>query len=275
MYKCIVTGATGWEVTAIVRDRTRLRYLNDMQDGIEIFEYDGDIQKLITLFSTVSPDVVFHIAASIITNDDSSRVKPLIASNIEFGTEILEAMKRTDSHLFVTTGTNWQNYNSSTYNPVDLYAATKEAFEKIVQYYVDAHGIRAISLRLFDVYGDDDDRPKLLNLLKSIAGTDQIIDVTEGEQLIHMVHIDDIVNGYIQAYQVLKTTPTALFQVYGLPSKQAVTLRTLVGRLEKVIDKKIKINWGGRRYKDREVMIPTDAYETLPGWQPSREVFIN
>ena len=112
-------------------------------------EYDGNASSLCDYFRSVKADVVFHLAAAVITNHTPDQVAVLVQSNIQFGTEILEAMKQSGIKLIVSTGSYWQNYNSDSYNPVDLYAATKEAFEKIVQYYVDAFDIRHINLTNF------------------------------------------------------------------------------------------------------------------------------
>ena len=165
--KCIITGATGyigshilkyilskeWDIHVVADPKFGFEAIEDVRSQIDIFEYDGDINSLIAYFQKVNADVVFHLAAAVITNYKPEQVPVLIQSNIQFGTEILEAMKASFTRKIVSTGSYWQNYNSDTYNPVDLYAATKEAFEKIVQLYVDAFHFRHINLRLFDVYG--------------------------------------------------------------------------------------------------------------------------
>ena len=171
---CIITGATGyigshllkyllskgWDVYIIVQPEFGYSNIEDVIDQIDVFEYNQNIGKLVDYFKFVNAEVVFHLASAVITNYKPEQVPVLIQSNIQFGTEILEAMKYSSTRLFVGTGSNWQNYNDDVYNPVDLYAATKEAFEKVLKFYVDAHHFRAISLRLFDIYGEDDNRPQ-------------------------------------------------------------------------------------------------------------------
>jgi hypothetical protein len=36
----------------------------------------------------------------------------------------------------------------------------------------------------------------------------------------------------------------------------------------KIVGKKVDIKWGGRKYREREVMIPWKNGKTLPGWSP-------
>lgn len=250
---CIITGATGyigshlvryllqqeWEVHIITQPEFGYANIEDVKDRIHIFEYNRDINSLIEYFKIINAEVVFHLAAAVITNYNSEQISTLINSNILFGTEILEAMKYSSTRFFIGTGTYWQNYNSDTYNPVDLYAATKEAFEKILQYYVDAHGYRAITLRLFDIYGEDDSRPKLLNLLRDIAGTDKIINISPGEQFLDMVHISDVCSAYLCAFHLLLTNTNISNEVYGIFSGNRMKLKDIVCLFEQIMRKKL------------------------------------
>lgn len=278
--KCVMTGATGyigshvlkyllskgWKIHVIADPKFGYANIEDVLSQIDVFEYDGNILSLCDYFQTVKPDVVFHLAAAVITNYKPEQVPVLIQSNIQFGAEILEAMKSSETKLLVSTGSYWQNYNSDTYNPVDLYAATKEAFEKIVQFYVDAFGFRHVNLRLFDVYGEDDKRPKLWDALRNIAGTDQHIAVSPGEQLLDLIHISDVCTAYEAAYIALNSDNTIINETYGVRTGVTHTLKTAIAVLENALGKRIYVDFGGKTYKEREVMIPYDGYHYLPNW---------
>lgn len=134
---------------------------------------------------------------------------------------------------------------------------------------VDAHLFRTVTLRLFDVYGEDDRRPKLPNLLKEIAGTDKSIDVSPGEQYLDMVHISDVCSAYLKAYEYLVSNSDISNEIYGVYTGKRFTLKQIVAEFEKVMDKKITVNWGGKPYKKREVMNPATVYSQLPNWCPS------
>lgn len=255
----------GWDIHIVADPKFGFAAIEDVRSHIDIFEYEGNISSLIKYFQKVNADVVFHLAAAVITNHKPEQVPVLIQSNIQFGTEILEAMKASATRLFVSTGSYWQNYNSDTYNPVDLYAATKEAFEKIVQLYVNAFGIRHINLRLFDIYGEDDKRPKLWNILKEIAGTDKTIDVSPGEQMLDMVHISDVCTAYEAAYDYLCMTDCNN-ETFGVYTGERRSLKDIILLFESVIGKKMNVNFGGKPYKEREVMSPKNDYKKLPNW---------
>lgn len=282
MPSCIITGATGyigshvarhllnrgWEVSIISQPQFGYDNIADIKSNLEIFEYNGDIKRLIGFFKKKQADVVMHLAAAVITNYAPQQIPILIRSNIEFGTEILEAMKYSTTRLFIGTGSYWQNYNSDSYNPVDLYASTKEAFEKVLQFYVDAFDFRAITLRLFDVYGEDDKRPKLWNTLKEIAGTEKSIDLSPGEQLLDLVHVSDVARAYESAYILLKNNQEIHNDIFGIFSDKRQSLKETVALLEDILGKRIKAVWGGKGYKNREVMYPVTSYKRLPNWHP-------
>lgn len=281
MNTCIITGATGyigshvlkyflqreWDIHIVAQPESDYANVADVLSQIHVFEYDRNISHLISYFQQVKADVVFHLAAAVITDHLPEQVPCLIQSNIQFYTEVLEAMCHCNTRLFIGTGSYWQNYNNATYNPVDLYAATKEASEKILQYYVEAHHFRAITLRLFDVYGEDDKRPKLWNLLRDIAGTDRSIDVSPGEQYLDLVHISDVCTAYEAAFNLLDSDSSVRNEIYGVSTGKLHTLKEIISLFQSVSGKTIHVNFGKRPYKEREVMKPMRAYKILPNWK--------
>lgn len=282
MPKCIVTGATGyigshvvrhlrskgWEVSIIAQPEFGYDNIADILSGITVLEYDGQIESMIGFIKEQHADVVMHLAAAVITNPSPRQISTIINANIRFGTELLDAMKFSSTRMFISTGSYWQNYDGTeNYNPVDLYAATKEAFEKIVKFYVEAYGFRHINLRLFDIYGEDDKRPKLWTLLRDIAGTCKLLDISAGEQLLDMVHVDDVARAYECAYEYLLDNPAVNNEVFGVCTGEMKPLKEIVVLYQKILDKKMQLNWGGRPYKSREVMVPYTGYNRLPNWK--------
>lgn len=279
--KAIVTGATGfvgsnlcrklieenWEVSIISRKGSNYSNLKDIKKKLNIFEYDGNIETLIEFFKENNGDVVFHLASLFIAEHNIKDVDRLIESNLKFGLHVLESMKESKIKLLINTGTSWQHYNNEDYNPVCLYAATKEAFEKLIKYYVEAENIKAITLKLFDTYGENDKRPKLINLLNKFADEGTELNMSLGEQELDLVHIDDVVEGFIKAYEYLIENKRLNYENFGIATGRAIQLKELINTFENVSGKKIKINWGGREYRKREVMKLWNTYNKLPNWR--------
>jgi nucleoside-diphosphate-sugar epimerase len=223
---------------------------------------------MMALIRDASPDVVFHLASHFLAQHRPEDVTPLIRSNVLFGAQLLEAMANHGAFRLVNAGTSWQHYESRDYSPVNLYAATKQAFEDILRYYAEGGSLRAVSLNLFDSYGPGDPRPKLFTLLRRVAEQGEVLEMSPGEQLIDLVYIDDIVDCFVRAADRLLAGQVTCHERYAVTSGSPVKLRELVELYARVIGKPLPIAWGGRPYRPREVMVPWHTGMTLPGWQP-------
>lgn len=280
--RALVTGATGyvgsnlvrrmvadgWDMHIIARPTSAMDLLSDVSDRITVHRHDGTIENLHEIVRLSRPDIVFHLASLFLSQHTSKDIERLISSNILFATQLVESLVANGVFRLVNTGTSWQHYENRDYSPVNLYAATKQAFECILQYYVEASGLQVITLKLFDTYGPHDPRPKLLHLLEKMAREGSTLAMSPGDQFIDLVYIDDVVDAFLLAAQRLQTMHIQRHESYTLSSGKPLKLREIVAVYSRVCGKKISIEWGGRPYRQREVMIPWASYATLPTWFP-------
>lgn len=231
-----------------------------------ILYYDNNINDLLSFFNLHKPEIVVHLASLFISEHNVSDVSNLINDNILFSAQLVECAKKSECNNFLNTGTSWQNYNDKIYEPVNLYASTKEAFLKILYYYHIAHHINCITLKLFDSYGPNDKRKKLFYYLNS-SKNDGILEMTKGLQMINILHVDDICAGFIKAIDLFKKDKS-IFKTYALSALENISLKDLVQKYIEINNLSLKINWGGKKYKEREVIIPWSKYQILPNWKP-------
>lgn len=283
--KALITGATGyigsklaerlvregWEVFYLLRQGGRPAPERLLQIARPL-EYDGSIQSLVSAVGARIPDVVFHLASLFVAEHRSDQVTDLINSNLLFSTQLAEACARAGVKRFINTGTSWQHYRETGYDPVCLYAATKQAFEDILDYYADAFGMRVVTLKIFDTYGSDDPRPKIVNLLARVARSGESLDMSPGEQRMELVHIDDVTRAFAQCGRELAETaaPEQGHLRYALSANERLSLRELAQRFARLSGAEaLPINFGGRSYRQREVMEPWNGGVRLPGWSPA------
>jgi len=136
-----------------------------------------------------------------------------------------------------------------------------------MKYYIEAEGIRAITLKLFDTYGETDKRPKLINLLNQFAAEQKELRMSPGDQLIDLVHVDDVTNAFIKAYEYLLRNEQVKYKIFGISSGYEISLKDLIRLFEDVTGEKLNIIWGGREYRKREVIKLWRGYEGLPNWK--------
>lgn len=255
--------ARGWTVHALVRPTSTAPV-----EGATPHSYDGTTESLRAPLAEARPDVVFHLASHFLVQHRPEQVTGLIESNVLLGAQLAEAMVGGDCRSLVNVGTGWQHYQQAAYDPVNLYAATKQAFESVLEYFVQARQLHVMTLKIFESYGPGDLRPKLLNLLYQAATSRQAIDLSPGEQQLDLVYIDDIVSAFLCAAERLRPGGVAAHERYALSSGRAIRLRDLIPLMEQVLGQSIPVRWGARPYRPREVMVPWSGGEPLPGWRP-------
>ncbi len=220
-------------------------------------------------FAAFSPDVVVHLAALYVTEHRYEDIGPLVRANILFGTHVLEAMSESGCGALVHAGSSWQHYGDKPYCPANLYAATKQAFSTLAEYYLDATGVRLLELHLYDSYGENDPRGKLISSLESAASSATPLAMSHGEQRIHLVHVDDLCRGFAMASEQVRGFLPGERRIYRLPSSGAVSLREVVATFNAIEPSRgVTIRWGDRPYRMREVFQPWEDAAVLPGWLP-------
>jgi nucleoside-diphosphate-sugar epimerase len=278
----LVTGATGfvgshlvrrlikdgWKTHIITRASSSLTQLKDVVDKIVIHPHDGTTSSMINIVKDAEPKIVFHLASFFLAQHTSEDIERLVQSNLLFGLQLAEAITLQGVTKLINSGTSWQHYENKDYNPVCLYAATKQAFEDMLKFYVEASELKVINLKLFDTYGPDDPRPKLFSLLKKVADEKTELAMSPGEQLIDLVYIDDVIDGYLQAARRLMGNKVSGVEEYAVSSVNPISLKELVTIYERTIGKRLPIKWGGRTYRQREMMVYWNKGTRLPGWKP-------
>lgn len=278
--KILITGATGFigrnlvnklihnkhDIVVIVRSDSDTSCIDNI---LKQYKYNGDINDLIVFFKEENFDGVIHLASLFLADHTLDDISGLILSNIEFGTEILEACQQSKVSWFINTGTFWQNFENDTYNPTNLYAATKQAFEDIARYYTETSDLIFTTIKLNDTFGPDDPRNKIFHLWKKIAKSGDSLDMSPGEQLIDISYIEDVVNAYKVLVEHLGSSHAHQFKnkIYAVMSNERMTLKKLAQVFEDTSSTKLRINWGGRPYRKREVMVPWTGGEKVPGWK--------
>ena len=283
--KILVTGATGFvgkhllrklsddnsEVVISIRPDEKSPFTTRILT--HVFNYDK-IQDDIAFLKEQELDGVIHLASLYLTTHKPEQAIQLIESNVKFGTHILEASAHAGIEWFINTGTFWQNYDNDEYSPVNLYASTKQAFESIAQYYIETDQIKFCTIKLADTFGPGDSRPKIFNLWDKISKTGEILDMSPGEQVLDLCYIDDIVDCFmLLADHLIRNNPTIRNgEVYSVTAEKRFTLKELAIMFVEATGRKLNINWGGKPYREREVMVPWQAGRRVPGWYPKTSV---
>ena len=275
--KIVITGATGFvgsnlssflveqghSITAIVRPKSDLSLIKKQ---ITPAIYDGTFDSLQKIISNAQPELVIHLSSKFIAEHSTADLEPLLEANIRFPLMLLEAMEKFGCRKLLNAGTSWQHFSGPEYDPVCLYAATKQAFEDLLRYYVEAKGFSAVTLKLCDTYGVNDNRKKLFSALFQAVRTSTPLAMSPGNQLINLTYIDDVVSAFTAAIQFTMSRNFNEGKEFMVRSSETISLRELVSKFEAELGESVPISWGEREYRTREVMRPWLELSSVPGW---------
>jgi|TARA_B100000287_G_scaffold424862_2_gene470236 UDP-glucose 4-epimerase len=166
--------------------------------------YYGDLSKkeelpfLIKCFKNSKIDTVFHLAAESSVSDSFIDPLKFYHNNVTGTAQLLEAC--------VASGVKKVIFSSSAaaFRCANPYGVTKKMGENLLDYYNKKHGIKTLSLRYHNVYGDNMDNGSVLNnFLKSKKNGEPLQVHGDGSQKRDFVFVDDIVRANYYAYEKL------------------------------------------------------------------------
>ena len=110
-------------------------------------------------------------------------------------------------------------------------------------------------MKLCDTYGANDTRRKIFALFEQIAKTGECLKMSPGEQKLDIVHIDNVVRDF-EALAEKLDNGEQLREEYVVSSGRQKSLKEIAKQYEINHQVKLNIEWGGRPYRKREVMVP-------------------
>ena len=281
MKRILITGITGYigsnlarnlldryEVYGLVREPLNLEYIEDLQAKLKFLTYDGSYESIDAAIQASQPDLVYHLAAYYTGSHGQEHIQKLLDSNITLGAHLLEAMSAHSVPTLVYASTIMAIYQGETYSPLNLYAATKQAFFDLMSYYTDAGLLRAVTLVLSDTYGPGDHRAKILNLVRRAAENGEKISLSTGAQDYDVVYIDDVVSAFRLAGEQL-LNGAYRNDIFQIASAFPLTLRRTMEKMLTQNSLTLNAGWGERPAVEREIVKAIRVYPRLPGWSPN------
>ncbi len=223
-------------------------------------------KELIDLLVEYRPAAIINAAASQATGDDLNSIQELISSNVTLPAILASNIcKYSKETVLMTFGTSWEFLNEDI-SPFNLYAASKSSSECVLRHYALA-GVKICYLRLYDVYGENDNRNKIVNLIADAINSNEGINMSGGEQLMKLVHVSDVfcaINVAID--KVLMSDQRGVFS-YDVCSGEAHSLKEISAIMceSAGLNASKFINFGFYPYRERE-RFTLKTSRILPEW---------
>src|SRR4051794_38488701 len=125
---------------------------------------EGDLETLATIQAALAkfePDAVVHFAASALVGESMQNPSKYFRNNVGHGLNLVDAMIATGTSRLVFSSTcaifgppeRLPIDETLPKQPINPYGESKLAFEKILRWYSEIHGLRFVSLRYFNAAG--------------------------------------------------------------------------------------------------------------------------
>lgn len=254
--RLLLTGGTGYigkslielikndnvEIYNLTRDKI---VKHDRQGPVNISDYN--FSNLSGKIVDLEIDVVVNLAASYYFEEGTGI--DIISGNLNLPFIILESLKNKVGK-FINIGTYWE-YSSSIRNieGVNPYGIIKRTTENLMEYY-RSYGVICVDIKLYGTYGSNDSRRKIIDILLDAANKNIQIKVSEGEQKLNLVHIDDVTK---IIRKIIFTSNYDNFKI-GIASDKEYTVNQLIRLISK--HKKINVSRNKIAYRQDEVMTP-------------------
>jgi UDP-glucose 4-epimerase len=298
----LVTGAAGYIGSVVTEVLCNHRHdvtvwdslINGHRDAIDgraRFECVDllDAGKVHAGLKMLRPDAVVHLAAEALIDESMRDPGRFYRANLVGGIHLLDSMVASGIRRLVFSSTaavyGQPNHVPITEemagDPCNSYGESKWAFERALQWYESAHGLRHISFRYFNACGatenhGEDHRPEthIIPLLFATAlgqrGTFQLYgsdyDTPDGTCIRDYVHVADIAEAHRMALERIDSLDSGRFNL-GLA--RGYSNREVIAAVEKVTGLKIPVKQSARRPGDPAILVadPSFAHRILD-WNP-------
>lgn len=278
--KILVTGASGYigsntcralirnghEPIGLLRTNSSSALLDKYASATKIVRYEN-YNDLLHIVVQENVEAIVHLAASFSAADNYDSIESLMSDNITFATHLLHSAQKSNLKHFVYACSSWQfndNFERESHN---LYAASKNAFSSILEYFAKTHNINVINLALFDVYGPLDPRTKLFSSLARFADEKRVIELSPGEQILDLIHIDDVSNAFASAISYAEKQASLVNENFAVRTGRVYSLREYLTYFNTISGNQIEFKFGAKDYRENEVMTPPNLTEYLPNWK--------
>jgi len=236
--------------------------------------------------SSTRPDGVMHFAANALVGESMRNPSKYFRNNVCNGLNLLDAMVTTGVRRIVFSSTcaifglpeRLPIDETTPASPINPYGESKLAFEKVLRWYDQIHGLKFVSLRYFNAagatqnFGEDHRQETHLipNVLKvtlgqkpnvEIYGTDY--ETPDGTCIRDYIHIVDLARAHILA---LGATNSAL---YNLGTGGGSSVREVIAACGKITGRNVATIEKPRRPGDPPRLIASSGkIKNELGWQP-------
>ena len=256
--------------------------------------YNGDVGDrnfMNQIFRENKIDGIMHFAAYSLVAESQEKPYEYYKNNVAGTIELLNCVVENGVKYIVFSSTaatygvpkNVPIFEDDEQNPINTYGETKLAIEKMLDHFEEAYGVKYIALRYFNVAGayktgeiGEDHNPEthLIPIILQVANGKRDIfqlcgsdyNTPDGTNIRDYVHIEDLIDAHIKAFEYLKRENTSNY--FNLGSNGGYSNFEILNAARKVTGHQIPIEIIERRSGDPDILIASsEKAEQILGWK--------
>ncbi|UCC41669.1 MAG: UDP-glucose 4-epimerase GalE [Candidatus Aminicenantes bacterium] len=301
--KIIVAGGAGYigshTVKALIREGFEVIIFDNFSSGKKELVIGGEVvvgdlmdkESIRKAFGLKDIGAVLHFASLIQVGESYVNPQKYYTQNLISGLNLLEVMLETGIKNFIFSSSaavygvpqQLPIPESHPLNPVNPYGQTKFFFEKILEDYERAYGLKFISLRYFNAAGADPEgqlgelhEPEthlIPNILLFLLGEKEGFNLfgmdfptEDGTAVRDYIHVTDLANAHIRALKKILASPRSEF--INLGTNKSYSVLEIIKKAEEITGQKVNYTKKPKRKGDVPVLLASkQKAEQLLEWK--------
>ena len=249
----------------------------------------ADVETIEPVVRDMGVAAVMHFAAATSVEKSMTEPRSYFETNVQKALQFLDLVLKlkVNDFIFSSTAAVYGEPASTPITedhplrPINAYGESKLMFEKILDWYHRAYGLRYVALRYFNAAGADDELgedhrpethliPRLLDAALDPASEFPIYGddypTADGTCIRDYVHVLDIAQAHLLA---LDARPVVKGAVYNVGHSEGHSIREVIDAVAEVTGRRIPVRRGPRRAGDPAVLVASsEKIRRELGWCP-------
>ena len=220
-------------------------------------------KELSKKLKNINADYFINFATLYSNTHNHSQITNFINSNILFPTIIYDIINNKIKKM-INFGSMMQHSQNEKLVSKNFYAATKNAFEMICNYYANINNkTKFYNIKFYESVGDNDNRKKLIPSIIQNYKKNRITKIISKQLSLNIIHTDDIINSIM-----VLLNNNVKSGSYCIKNRHNIKISDLIKFLNNKLSRKIKV-----KYLNKSIISNYhNNFRVLPKWKPIKNL---
>ena len=245
------------------KDNKKIKKLRNIYSSNYRNIFFDNKKSLSKKLKNINVDYFINFATLYSNNHTHDQITNFIESNISFPTMIYDIIHLKTKKM-INFGSMMQHSKNTNLVSKNLYAATKNAFEMISNYYSTINGkTKFYNIKFYESFGNNDTRKKIIPTIINNYKKNITTKIISKKLSLNIIHTDDIINSImVLINHNIKSGNYCIKNIHN------IKIYSLINNLNKSLRKKIKVKYGNKTIDS----INRTSLKTLPKWKPNKNI---